>query len=165
MPFYQMLAGEWTAPRSLYPLAPYQKRKYKPTCKWDNALNSYIKLLLKNNGCEPNDVDVKAHLDFQDQSDTIEYDRINTNIAGISLAMDIEIVIYVVGIVVDDPLEWLAILVESKKGIYSSFEDCVVVFHEGMFTRVGLWPLFYEFEVDVLKYLKVTPSHLHIDSW
>lgn len=57
----------------------------------------------------------------------------DSKIAGISLVMSTEFAINVVGIVVGDPLEWLALSWESKNRICSSFDGCMVPFYECMF--------------------------------
>lgn len=67
---------------------------------------SYIKLCLRTNNFEPNDADVKACLDLQDLQDVMECDCVNAKIEGTSSAMNIEVIIDVVGIMIGDPLEW-----------------------------------------------------------
>lgn len=58
-------------------------------------------------------------------------------------------------IMVGDPLEWLALVVSGEKMICNSFDDCMVPFHECLFTIVGLRLPFYELDVIVQKYLNV----------
>lgn len=79
--------------------------------------------------------------------------------------MRFDVDINVAGIVVSDSLEWLAHRVDPKKRIYSSFNDCLIPFYECMFTRIGLWSPFYDFEVVVLKYLKISSSQFYLGSW
>lgn len=67
---------------------------------------SYIQLCLRTNNFEPNDADVKACLDLQDLQDVMEHGWVNAKIEGTSSAMNIEVVIDVVGIMIGDPLEW-----------------------------------------------------------
>lgn len=52
----------------------------------------------------------------------------------------------------------------SEKRICSSFEDCMIEFYECLFTRIGLWLPFSDFEVVILNYLQVAPSQLHLGS-
>lgn len=66
---------------------------------------------------------------------------------------------------VNGPFEWLLLPLSGEKRICSSFDDCMVIFHECLVTRIGLRLLFSEFEVVVLKHLKVAPSQLHLGSW
>lgn len=98
----------------------------------------YIYLCLQTDGYEPNDADVKAYLDLRDQLGVVEYDWVDVNIIGTSLALRTKVVIYNVGILVGDPLEWLALLVESKMRICSSFDDYMVPLYEGILTRISL---------------------------
>lgn len=79
-------------------------------------------------------------------------------IEGTSLVLSIKVTIYADGIIVSDPLEWLALLVEPKKRICNSFDDNAIPLYEWFFTRIGLLLPFHGFEVAVLKNLKVSPS-------
>lgn len=79
-------------------------------------------------------------------------------IAGTSLTLNTEVDIDVAGIMDDNLLEWLVLLVELGKRLCSSFDECVIQFYECFFTRIGLLFPFSDFEVAILKYLKVTPS-------
>lgn len=45
--------------------------------------------------------------------------------------------------------------------IYSSFNECMVLFHECLFIIIGFRLHFSEFEVAVLKRLKIAPFQLH----
>lgn len=76
-----------------------------------------------------------------------------------------EVAMNVARIMVGDPLEWLTLLVEPKKRICISFDDCVISFYECMFTRIRLWLPFNDFEVVVLKYLKFALSQHYPGSW
>lgn len=42
------------------------------------CFKDYIQHFLKTDGCEPNDADVKVHLDLRDQSDMVEYNWVDT---------------------------------------------------------------------------------------
>lgn len=88
----------------------------------------------------------------------MEYDLVYTRIAGTSLTLNNEVAIGVAGIMDDDLLEWLVLLVELGKRLCSSFDECVIMFYECFFTRIGLRFPFSDFEVAILKYLKVSPS-------
>lgn len=77
---------------------------------------------------------------------------------GTLLALNTEAAINASDIVVGNPLEWLAFLVESEKRICSSFDEC-------LFIRIGLRSPFSNFELVALKHLKATPSQLLLGSW
>lgn len=70
----------------------------------------------------------------------------------------------VANIMVGDPLDWPVHHVGSKNGICSSFDECLVPFYEFLFTQIGLQLSFSDFEVVVLKHLKVNPSQLHLEA-
>lgn len=57
----------------------------------------------------------------------------DTKIVGTSSVLSIEDVIDESVIMVGDHLEWLTLLLEPKKRICSSFNDCVIPFYECMF--------------------------------
>lgn len=59
---------------------------------------------------------MKAHLDLQDESDALEYDWMDTNIMGTSLTISTEASTNAFGVVVENPLEWLALPTEMKIG-------------------------------------------------
>lgn len=71
----------------------------------------YVQLFLKTDKCEPNDVDMKYYLDLQDQPNVMEYDWVDIKINVTSSFLSIKVAIYADGIMVSDPLEWLALLV------------------------------------------------------
>lgn len=60
---------------------------------------------MNTDGCELNDVYVKAHLDIRDQRDVVEYKWVNTKIMDTSLVFRTEVVINVTSVLVGDPLE------------------------------------------------------------
>lgn len=72
--------------------------------------------------------------------------------------LKIEATIEVVGSVVGDPKNWLALPVDSEIRIYNSFDECTIPLYEFLLTRIGLWLPFSDFEVVVLKHLKVPLS-------
>lgn len=65
-----------------------------------------------------------------------------TKISSTSSVLRTKAAIEADGIVVSDPLKWLTILVEPEKRICSYFDDCVILFYECMFTRMGFGCLF-----------------------
>lgn len=75
-----------------------------------------------------------------------------------------DVSIYAIRIMFNDPLKWLALPVKLEKRICSSFDDCVISLYECMFTRIRLRLPFSNFEVAVLKHLRVSPSQLHMGS-
>lgn len=89
----------------------------------------------------------------------------DTKIEGTISTLSTKAVINAVGIMVGNPWEWLPLLVSGENRISSSFENFVVLFYVCLFTRIGLRLPFSEFEVVVLKYLKFSPSQLHLGSW
>lgn len=72
-------------------------------------------------GCEPNDVDVLVHLNLQSQLGVSEYYWVGTKVVGTSLVQSTKVAINAAGIVIGDPLQWLAILVSGEKRICSLF--------------------------------------------
>lgn len=79
--------------------------------------------------------------------------------------LNTEVTIDVVDITVDDPLVWLVLPVGLEKGACNSFDYCLVSVYECLFTWIGLQQLpFSNFEVVVLKHLKISPSQLHLGS-
>lgn len=84
--------------------------------------------------------------------------------AGTPSIMNSEATIEVLGIVVGDPQDWSVLLVCLKKKICNSFDDCIIPLYEFLFTNIGLWLSFSDFEVSILKHLKVSLSLLHLRS-
>lgn len=62
---------------------------------------------------------------------------------------------------VGDSPDMLVLPMNSKSRICSSFDRCSISFQECFSSMVGLWLPLYEFEVVVLKHLKVSPSYIH----
>lgn len=65
-------------------------------------------------------------------------------------------------ITVDDRLYWSVFPMDLEKRIYRSFNDSSIPLYECMFTRIGLCLPLFDFEVGVLKHLKVSHSQLHL---
>lgn len=145
-------------------IASYPKRRYKITNKGE-SYKDYIQLHLKSYNCEPNDVEVKVHLDLWYKPRVMEYGWMDTKIAGTTSVLSTEATIDTYRIVVANSLEWLALLVELKKRRCISFNNCMVPFYECLFTRIWLWVPFSGFELFILKPLKVSPSQLRLRSW
>lgn len=53
----------------------------------------------------------------------------------------------------------------EKKGIFNSFDNCMVIFYEGLFIIVWIQLPFSKFKVVVLKSLKIAHSRLHLGLW
>lgn len=66
------------------------------------------------------------------------YGRVDAKVDRTSSTMGIEASIRVDDIIVGDPSEWLVLSVLGEKRICSSFDNCMVSFHECLFTRIGL---------------------------
>lgn len=79
--------------------------------------------------------------------------------------MNTEVTIDVDDIMVGDPLDWSVLLVDLKKRICNYLDDCLVSLYEYLFIRIGLWFPFFDFEMVVLKQLKVSPSPLHLGAY
>lgn len=62
------------------------------------------------------------------------------------------------------PYNWLILLVDSEKRVRNPFDGCSVLLYECLFTMIGLWLPLSEFEVAVLKYLKVASSQIQFGS-
>lgn len=56
------------------PLRVLTKEKILAKLQRRECFKYYIQHFLKTDGCEPNDADVKVHLDLRDQLDVVEYD-------------------------------------------------------------------------------------------
>lgn len=95
----------------------------------------------------------------------MEHGWIDTIITCISYALSTEAAINVVGILVCDFLEWPTHLVGPEKRICIYFDDCVITLYKCLFTRIRMWLSFSDFELSVLKHLKVIPSQLNSISW
>lgn len=100
-----------------------------------------------------------------DSTEVVKYGWVEAKVVGILSVLNIEVSIEVVGIVVDDPQGLSVLLVGPKKRICNSFDDCAASLYESLFTRIGLWLPIFDFEVVILKNLKVSPSHPHPRSW
>lgn len=85
--------------------------------------------------------------------------------SGHFIYYEIEVGMDAIGIMVGDPLEWLTLPVGPKKRISSSFDNWVILHYKCLFIRIRLWLHLYDFNVFVLKHLKVSPSHLYLRSW
>lgn len=77
---------------------------------------------------------------------------------GTLSALSIKATINVVGIMVCDPLDWSVLPMGSENRIYNYFGCCLVLLYECLFTKIGLRLSFSNFEVVVLKQLKVSLS-------
>lgn len=56
-------------------------------------------------------------------------------------------------VMVNNPLDWSVLLISLEKNICSYFDLCLIPLYEYLFTRIGFWLPFYDFEVVVLKHL------------
>lgn len=81
----------------------------------------------------------------------------DSKILGTPFVLSDSTTVSVVNIVTDRPSDWLVLLSKSGKRICSSFKECYIPFYECLFTRINLQLLLCEFEVEMLKLLKVPP--------
>lgn len=95
-----------------------------------------FQLFMRTNNYEPNDVEVKTHLDLRDRPDAIKHSCVDAEIMGTLAIMSTREAINVAGIVVGDPIEWLTLLVNSGNKIYNFFDDCAIPFYEWLLTRI-----------------------------
>lgn len=121
----------------------------------------YIHLCL----CEPNDTEVKEYLDLRAQPEVAECDWVDNSVADTPSIFSIEASIDVTEILAGNPLKWSALPVGSDKRISTSFDNYAIPLYECLFTKVGVLLPFSNFQVSVLKNLKVPPSQLHPTSW
>lgn len=63
-----------------------------------------------------------------------------------------------IDITTSDPLYWSVLYVGLEKIICNSFDDYLVPLYECMFSRIRLWLPLSDFEVVVIKHLKVSSS-------
>lgn len=54
--------------------------------------------------------------------------------------------------------DWLVLPLGSRKNICNSFRDCSIHLYEFLFPRINLRLPLSDFEVEVLRFLKVSPS-------
>lgn len=71
------------------------------------------------------------------------------------------VVITNVDIMVDNPSDWLVLLVNPAERMCNSFEGCLVPLYEFILTMLGVRLPFFDFEVVVMNLLRVTPSQLY----
>lgn len=85
--------------------------------------------------------------------DTMKYDWMDAEIVGTPPVLNSEAILKVVGIMVENPLEWPDFPISPYKRSY--FDDCMVPLYECLFTRIGIQLTFSDFKVVVLKHFKV----------
>lgn len=61
-----------------------------------------------------------------------------------------------------NPLIGPFLISSPTKRLCSSFDGCLVPFHEFLFSRLRFRLPFNDFEVEVLNHLRITPSQLHL---
>lgn len=98
----------------------------------------FIQFCLQTIDCESSDAKVLEHLNFLNWLGASEYDWMDEKVTSISSALSTKVVLRDYDIMFGDSLEWSVILVSGEKRIRSSFDDCMILFYECMFTRVGL---------------------------
>lgn len=59
-----------------------------------------------------------------------------------------------IDITISDPSEWLVLPGPEEKRTCNTFDDCMALFYECLFMRIGPRIPFFEFELSVLKHLK-----------
>lgn len=85
-------------------------------------------------------------------TDTVKYGWVATKIVGTPSILNVETTIAIVDITFSDLLNYFVPLLRSEKMICSFFDGCFVPLYECMFTMIGLWLSFSEFEVTVMKH-------------
>lgn len=98
-------------------------------------------------------------------ADAVKCGWVNAKIVGTPSVLNTKVTIDVVDITVNGPFVWLALPVGLEKRACSSFDYCLVSVYECLFTWIRLQLSFSNFEVVVLKHLKIAPSQLHLGSW
>lgn len=63
------------------------------------------------------------------------------------------------------PTEWSVLPVELGKRICSIFEEWSIPFYECLLTWMNIWLSLSGFKVEVLKFLKVSSSQIHLSAW
>lgn len=94
-------------------------------------------------------------------ADAIKYNWVAAEVLRTPSILSTKTNIGTTDIVVSDPPDWLIVHVDSQKRICNSFDEWSVSFYECLFTLVGLQLPLSEFEVAILKHLKVSPSQIH----
>lgn len=82
-----------------------------------------------------------------------------TEIVGISSILNIVDAIIQDNITIGNSPNW--VIQEGMwifRGLLGSLYECI-------FTRLGMHPPFFDFEMVVINHLKVSPLHLHLGAW
>lgn len=73
--------------KSLCPIASYSRRRYKQNRKRRELTKDYIRILLKTDTYEPDDIEVKVHLELQSRSSIEKLDWVDAEVMGIPSAL------------------------------------------------------------------------------
>lgn len=95
----------------------------------------------------------------------VKYGWMNAKNSGDPSVLNTEATIDAIDITIVGPWIGRFFLWFWKKMIGSSLYDCFVPFYKCMFIRIGLWLPFSDFEVAIVKHLKVAHSQLHPEAW
>lgn len=95
---------------------------------------------------------------------SIKYGWVDVEVVGTLSVLSTEAVIDVVSVVIGGPLDLAVLLLDLENIICKSFDDSSFPFYKCMFTRIRLLLPSFDFEVVILKYLKVSPFQLYIVS-
>lgn len=93
-----------------------------------------------------------------EHADAVKYKWMDAKVVGTPFVMNIETPIDAADIPFRDPMDWLNLFVGLERRICNSFDDCSVMLYECLFIKIGLRLSLSEFEMVVLKHLKVSPS-------
>lgn len=128
-----------------------RKRRYEPICKGGNTLeassNFVCEKMVMRRGIE-----VLEHLNIRSQPDVLEYDLVDAKVTSTSSIISTEVALSDANIMVDDHSKWVVLPLSWKKRICNSCEDCMALFYECLFTRIGIWMPFFQFEAAVVIY-------------
>lgn len=94
--------------------------------------------------------------------DINNYDWVEYEILGTPFALNNHAITSVTKIKVYCLSNWFVLPMESGKRTCSNFEECSIPLYECLFTRINVWFPLSDFEVDMLRFLKIFPSQLYL---
>lgn len=127
-------------------------------------VDNFIKFYRRRNGYKPSDVEIINYLDYQGMSHVVSWISIDSHFKGDELAqrgiwlfepdndyryhwvvgevvetpstLNIVEAIAIIDIIVDNPSNWLILLVGSTERICNTLEGCLVPLNECIFTKL-----------------------------